>query len=56
MLKTFSWCFKLEIMKENAKKKHVTAMKDEGIVWQWTTFILLPLDAFTASSSNFTAT
>lgn len=56
MLETFSWCSKLENRKENAKKKYVPAMKAEGIVWQWTTFILLPLDAFTASSSNFTAT
>lgn len=28
------FCFKLENMKEDAKKKYVTAMKTEGIVWQ----------------------
>lgn len=50
------FCFRLKNMREDAKKKYVTAMKAEGIVWQWTTFMLLPLDAFKASSSNFTAT
>lgn len=34
MQKTFSWCFKSENMKEDAKKKYVTAMKAEGIVRQ----------------------
>lgn len=53
------FCYKLENMKEDAKKKNVPAMKAEGIVWQWTISMLLPLGAFTtfsATSSNFTAT